>query len=171
VGETEFNFDSGEEQFLNPKKANISHSDDSWMPNKAKSHYHEQRLAQSKWSFRLSFWGSIVGFAVIIISAVFMEAKTIGVLSGAIIEAVSALFYKLSDKSNEKISEFFETLMHDTNIDRSVKLASEIKNKEIKDELLVKLSLHLAGIDEEHICKKSREICTEIDKKEEKNTL
>lgn len=30
---------------------------DTWIPEKAKKNYHEQRLNQSKWAFRLSFLG------------------------------------------------------------------------------------------------------------------
>lgn len=56
-----FNLDSS--SLLNDKeiKAEFKFKDD-WIPDKAKKGYHEQRLSQSKWAFRLSFWGSIVGF-------------------------------------------------------------------------------------------------------------
>lgn len=132
---------------------------------KLKVNYHEQRLSQSKWAFRLSLGGSIVGFLVIIIS-VFLgiftgDSQWSGIVSGTIVEAVSALFYTLSNKVNEKISEFFEELTKDSNIKDSIGLIEQVKNDDIRDELVVKMSLHLSGIDEEKICKKTREICNE----------
>ena len=81
-----------------------------WTTSETKNDYHQQRLGQSKWAFRLSFWGSIAGFALIVIGVVLgiksnnMEWPEI--VSGISLEAVSALFYKMSNKANEKISEF-----------------------------------------------------------------
>lgn len=138
---------------------------DTWIPEKAKKNYHEQRLNQSKWAFRLSFWASIVGFFVIIISLnTSLETGNVqwsGIVSGTVIEAVSALFYTLSNKANEKISEFFKELTKDSNVKDSLKLIDKVKNDNVRDELLVKISLHLSGVDEEKICKKTKEICNE----------
>ena len=60
-----FNLDSS--SLLNDKeiRSEFKFKDD-WIPDKAKKGYHEQRLSQSKWAFRLSFWGSIIGFLVIV---------------------------------------------------------------------------------------------------------
>lgn len=134
-----------------------------WPITKTKQDYHEQRLGQSKWAFRLSFWGSIAGFLLIVIGIVVgiksnnMEWPEI--ISGISLEAVSALFYKMSNKANEKISEFFMELTKDENIENAISLSNEIQDVKMKDELKVKLSLHLSGIDEERICKYTKEIC------------
>lgn len=40
-------------------------------------------------------------------------------------------------------------------------LVDKIQNQDIKDEVVTKLSLYLAGIDEERICKYIRETCEE----------
>lgn len=82
-----------------------------------------------------------------------------GIVSGVVIEAVSALFYTLSNNANEKISEFFEELTKDSNVKEALKLSDDIDNTEIKDQLKVKLALHLVGINEEKICKNTNEIC------------
>jgi hypothetical protein len=39
-------------------------------------------------------------------------------------------------------------------------MTKEISNSDVRDQLLVKLSLHLAGINEDKICKQTIEICT-----------
>lgn len=77
-----------------------------------------------------------------------------------IIEATSALFFTLSNKANEKISEFFDKLTLDSNTTHATRMTKEISNSDVRDQLLVKLSLHLAGINEDKICKQTIEICT-----------
>nr|DAJ57982.1 MAG TPA: hypothetical protein [Caudoviricetes sp.] len=132
-----------------------------------KKTYHDQRLSQSKWAFRLSFFGGIVGFLVIIFgvweSGASKQIEIASILAGIITEAVSALFYGLSNSANEKISEFFQKLTEDENVQRSIELAEKIQDDKIRDELIVKLSLHLSGIPDDKICKNVRETC---DKKE-----
>ncbi len=152
--------------FLHSKenKSQITIADDTWLPDKAKNNYHTQRLKQSKWAFWLSFWGAIAGFAVLIITTFIYIASdnpsAVGYISGIIIEATSALFFTLSNKANEKISEFFDKLTLDSNTTHAMHMTKEISNSDVRDQLLVKLSLHLAGINEDKICKQTIEICT-----------
>lgn len=135
-----------------------------WTTSKTKNDYHQQRLGQSKWAFRLSFWGSIAGFVLIVVGVVLgiksnnMEWPEI--VSGISLEAVSVLFYKMSNKANEKISEFFIELTKDENIKNAISLSDQVQDAKVKDELKVKLSLHLSGIDEERICKYTKEVCS-----------
>lgn len=130
---------------------------------KIKEDYHEQRLSQSKWAFRLSIFASILGFIVILMSICYgictESSQWPGIVSGIVIETVSVLFYNMSNQTNEKISEFFQELTKDSNVQDSLKLVSEIENSDIADELRVKLSLHLSGIDETKICKNTKDIC------------
>lgn len=148
------------------KKSQITIGDDTWIPDKAKNNYHTQRLKQSKWAFWLSFWGAITGFAVLIITTfiyIFSDnPSAVGYISGVIIEATSALFFTLSNKANEKISEFFDKLTLDSNTTHAMHMTKEISNPDVKDQLLVKLSLHLAGIDEDKICKQTIDIYSGI---------
>lgn len=145
------------------KKTTANTTEEPWVPDEAKKKYHNQRLDQSKWAFRLSFCGSIVGFLVLIWSIYrgieVGRPEWGGMISGGILEGVSVLFYTLSNKTNEKISEFFKELTKDSNVKDALKLADDIKDSEIKDQLKVKLALHLVGIDEERICKNMNEIC------------
>ena len=142
-------------------------SDKGSIPNETeqmKKEYHKQRLWQSKMAFGLSFGGSIAGFIVIIISVVYgmytNNNQWPGIVSGIVVEAVSALFYTLSNKANEKISEFFKGLTEDSKIKNALELAREIEGADtVKNQLYVKLSLHLSGLDEEKICKSTFESC------------
>lgn len=151
--------------FLHSEKneAQITIADDTWIPDKAKNNYHTQRLKQSNWAFWLSFWGAIAGFVVLIITTFIYicsdKPSAIGYISSIIIEAISVLFFTLSNKTNEKISEFFDKLTLDSNTTHAMHMTKEISNSDIRDQLLVKLSLHLAGINEDKICKQTIEIC------------
>ena len=144
-------------------KKKVASDNKEWIPDEAKRKYHEQRLGQSKWAFRLSLWGSIIGFGVIIYSTYIgikaSNPEWAGIIAGTIIEAVSALFYTLSNNTNKKISEFFEELTRDSNRKDAINLVKDVSDVHIKDELLVKLSLHLSGIDDEKICKNTKVIC------------
>lgn len=132
--------------------------------DRIKKTYHDQRIGQSKWAFRLSIWGGMLGFFIIVCSlwrgGQNGNYQWIGVTSGGIIEAVSALFYTLSTRANEKISEFFSELTKDANVHAALDLADKIEDSKIRDELRVKLALYLAGIEEDKICKNTNEICS-----------
>jgi hypothetical protein len=128
-----------------------------------KDSYHDQRLSQSKWAFRLCFFGNIAGFAVIIWSiwhgVQSGDTQWPGIVSGIVIEATAALFYNISNKANEKISEFFIELTKDGNIEEAINLINRVKDDDVRDQLCVKLSLHLSGISEEKICKDFKDVC------------
>lgn len=149
------------------REGNFVLSDKGSIPNETeqmKKEYHKQRLWQSKMAFWLSFSGSIGGFAVIVGSVIYGMATNNnqwpGIVSGVVVEAVSALFYTLSNKANEKISEFFKELTEDSKIKNALELAREMEEgNTVKNQLYVKLSLHLSGLDEEKICKNTLESC------------
>lgn len=124
-----------------------------------KENYHKQRLDQSKWAFWLSFYGGIAGFIIIVISLMLNENEWPGVVAGGIIEAVSALFYQLSNNANKNVTEFFDKLTVDSNTTQAISLIEKISNDDTKDELVVKVALHLVGISEDKICNKVRSVC------------
>lgn len=70
-------------------------------------------------------------------------------------------FYTISNSANDKIIKFFAELTKDANRKDALDLVDKIQNQDIKDEVVTKLSLYLAGIDEERICKYIRETCEE----------
>lgn len=117
--------------------------------------YHAQGLGQS----RISFWFSLIfaacGFAVIVVSILTVDKDKslltqpnaiISLISGTIIDAVSALFFVQSNKSRELMSTFFEKLRTDRKIEESLKLADSITDENLRSKLKLILSLHFAEI-------------------------
>jgi hypothetical protein len=117
--------------------------------------YHAQGLGQS----RISFWFSLIfaacGFAVIALSILNVDndksfftqpSSIISLISGTIIDAVSALFFVQSNKSRELMSTFFEKLRADRKIEESLKLADSITDEKLRSKLKMILSLHFAEI-------------------------
>lgn len=130
---------------------------------RTKQEYHTQRLQQSRWAFYFSIASCIVGFGVIIFGvgwSVFTKnVEWIIFISGTIVDAIAALFLYLNNKANDKISEFFRELMFDSSKKDAQNLVQKIENREIRDELIVKLALHLSGVDDKKIFKNIKEIC------------
>ncbi|MBK3733090.1 hypothetical protein GAY29_08190 [Azospirillum brasilense] len=123
--------------------------------------YHAQGISQSKISFAFSLVFAAVGF-ILIASAVIIflfqnnghEASladaakpAFALVSGTIIDAVSALFFVQSNKSRQLMTEFFDKLRIDRKLDESLKLASEIEDWEVKARLKSLLSLNFASIE------------------------
>ena len=130
---------------------------------KAKQNYHSQGLKQAQIGFYFGLVGSFIGFVVIILALIFAEDKIWGAISGIVIEAVSFLVVSISDKAIDRMGKFFQHLGDDSNKIKAIDLSKEIKNVDIRDELSVKLALFLAGINEEKICKHTKEVCEKVD--------
>lgn len=158
-----FTIEQSSEQSTQKIKPEFFIANDGWIPDNAKQDYHDQRLAQSKWAFRLSFWGCLFGGIVIIMgmckSISSGNVEWIFIISGTVLDAVAALFFYLNNKVNDKISEFFKELTVDSNKRDAQDLIQKIENNDTRDEVIVKLALHLSGIDDEKICKYTKEIC------------
>jgi hypothetical protein len=117
--------------------------------------YHSQGLSQSRVSFWFSLIFAALGFAVIVIAILaankdksFWEQSNsiISLLSGTIIDAVSALFFVQSNRSRELMANFFEKLRADRKIEESLKLCDEIPDDYLRSKLKLVLSLHFAEI-------------------------
>ncbi len=117
--------------------------------------YHSQGLSQA----RISFWFSLIfaalGFAVIVIAILTVDKEKsfwtqsnsiISIISGTIIDSVSALFFVQSNKSRELMANFFEKLRADRKIEESLKLCDEIPDEFLRSKLKLVLSLHFAEI-------------------------
>ncbi|EJG01417.1 TRADD-N-associated membrane domain-containing protein [Flavobacterium sp. F52] len=117
--------------------------------------YHSQGLFQS----RISFWFSLIfatlGFAIIAFAILSTDnSKTfwsqsnsiISLISGTIIDSVSALFFVQSNKSRELMANFFDKLRTDRKIEESLKLCDEIPDEYLRSKLKLILSLHFAEI-------------------------
>lgn len=130
----------------------------------AKERYHNQGLKQAKIGFWFGIIGASIGLIVIIGALCFSEDKLWGSISGTVIEGVSLLIFRISDNAIARMGQFFDILSKDNDKMRAIDLTNSIKNENIKDELSVKLALHLVGINEEKICKNTKEVCITIDK-------
>jgi hypothetical protein len=148
----------------NKKKPNIALANNEKKLNLyAKQSYHIQGLNQAEWGFWMSIVGAISGFIIIVVSLFIpktMEnSASLTLTAGSIIEIVSLLFFTISNKASERVSNSFDKLRLDSNIVNSIELAKSIENSDVKDEVKVKLSLYLAGVKEEHICNHIKTTC------------
>jgi len=125
------------------------------------SSYYTQTLAQSKISFWFSLIFASLGFTLIIVAVVLhsissLDKTIITIVSGVIIDAISALFFVQSNNAQKAVGVFFEKLRKDKQIYDAKKLADTIDNHELKDRLKAELSLQLLGI------ANSKEVTTKI---------
>lgn len=113
--------------------------------------YYSQILSQSKISFWFSLVFASLGFAVIVLAAVFHKPETVGVtvtqvIAGVVMDAVSSLFFIQSRRAHEAMASFFEKLRKDRLHAESRRLCDEVSDARIKDALRVELILHYAEI-------------------------
>lgn len=145
----------------NNDKNNFEIAQDDKMTMKTNNAYHEQGLAQAKISFYYSLVGGAVGFIILIASVFYLKEKQsyVGIISGIIIDAVSAIFFNIANNASKARTAYFDKLRDDTKHKDALVLCQSIEDAKIKDNLRVKLSLYFAGIDESKICQKTNETC------------
>ncbi|WP_343694774.1 hypothetical protein [Flavobacterium sp.] len=117
--------------------------------------YHSQGLAQSKISFWFSLVFAAIGFCIIVISllavkpdvSIMQQGKAfITLISGTIIDAVSALFFVQSNRARQLMTDFFDKLRNDRKFEESLKLADQIPDNHLKSKVKILLSLNFADI-------------------------
>jgi hypothetical protein len=119
---------------------------------KALSDYYNQALRQAKVSFWFSLLFASIGFGVILLAfATYDKSDLTGALikvsSGAIIDAISALFFVQSNNAQRAMGEFFEKLRLDRLNVEARQLISEIENEAMRDQLRGQMVLKYSGID------------------------
>ena len=119
--------------------------------------YHARSLSQSQISFYFSLGAATAGFVFIIIAAVTVGLggrDQVGVavvqgLCGVVIEAVAALFFKMSNESRQLLVDFFDKLRADEQSKGAVEITREMPlDSPTRDRLLAALALRFAGADE-----------------------
>jgi hypothetical protein len=104
---------------------------------------------------RISFWFSILfasaGFVIIIISAFLyagnnLASTVISLVSGTVIDAVSALFFVQSRNARQNLNNFFQRLREDNQYSEARSICDSIESSEARDALKIKLALKLSGI-------------------------
>jgi hypothetical protein len=117
--------------------------------------YHAQGLVQSKISFWFSLIFASIGFAVIIIAIFNMDRNAqfaqqgqtfITLISGTIIEAVSALFFVQSNRARRLMAEFFDKLRIDRKLEESLRLATQIPDEILQSRLKIILALSFVEV-------------------------
>jgi hypothetical protein len=111
--------------------------------------YHQQSISQS----RISFWFSLVlatlGFAIIATSVFTYSDKAgyLGIVAGAIVDAVAALFFHQTNRARALMADFFDRLRADRKLEESLKLCDATSDSVLQDALRMRLALHFSGID------------------------
>lgn len=119
---------------------------------KALANYYNQALGRANISFWFSLVFASIGFGVIIF-ALFSHnpedsfGTIIKVMSGTVIDAVSALFFAQSTSAQKSMSEFFEKLRLDRLNAEARDMIAEIEDAERRDQLRAQLILKYSGID------------------------
>jgi len=118
--------------------------------------YHSQGgLSQLKISFWFSLIFASIGFAVIINEilsiqkdvAVWNQGKAfISLISGTIIDAISALFFVQSNKARQLMIDFFDNLRTDRKFEESLKLSEQIPDVNLKSKIKILLALNFAEV-------------------------
>ena len=110
--------------------------------------YHTQGLSQS----RVSFWFSLVlataGFVVITIAATGLfssstEGSAVGLVSGAITEALSALFFAQSNRARKLMQDFFADLRDDQRREDALSLVGRIEDGGLRAAAQAAIALQL----------------------------
>lgn len=119
---------------------------------KALSNYYNQALSRANISFWFSLIFASIGFGVIIFAFITHESgnvvdTAIKVVSGTVIDAVSALFFVQTNNAQKSMSEFFEKLRLDRLNVEARELIGEIEDPERRDQLRAQLVIKYAGIE------------------------
>lgn len=118
--------------------------------------YHAQGIAQSKISFWFSLVFAAIGFGVIVMGLLTLQAdkefskqagSLVTMLAGTIIDAVSALFFVQSNKARQLMSEFFDKLRIDRKLEESLRLCGEIQHSTVmRDRVRALIALNFSDV-------------------------
>ena len=113
--------------------------------------HHSQALSQSKIQFWFSLIAAVVGFIFIIIMVCVASTNVwyeyiVRILPGAIIEAVSVLFFSQSRETRERASDFLNRLREDKQYEKGIAIAESISDEKLKSTLKAEIALRLCGI-------------------------
>ncbi|MGO6758812.1 hypothetical protein ACCS42_17185 [Rhizobium ruizarguesonis] len=130
----------------------IETADDKPFEITALANYYNQALSRANVSFWFSLIFAAIGFGVIIFAFVtHNSADAIGtaikVVSGTVIDAVSALFFVQTQNAQKSMSDFFEKLRLDRLNAEAREMIGEIENEERRDQLRAQLVIKYSGIE------------------------
>jgi hypothetical protein len=114
--------------------------------------YHATSLAQSRFSFWFSIIAAALGFVVILAGASALlfggdlNSAILGVVSGTIIDAVAALFFRQSNEARRLMTDFFDKLRLDRQFNESLRLCEAIPDLEMQSRIKAQMCLFFAGL-------------------------
>ncbi len=113
--------------------------------------HHSQALSQSKIQFWFSLIAAVIGFIFIIVMVCLASSNAwyetlIRFLPGAIIEAVSVLFFSQSRETRERSSDFLNRLREDRQYEKGISIAESISDERLRSTLKAEIALRLCGI-------------------------
>jgi hypothetical protein len=114
--------------------------------------YYALSLGQAKTSFWFSLVFAAIGFVIIVGSGVLytqgaIVAASIKLISGLIVDAVSALFFVQSQRAQVSMFTFFEKLRSDRQYAEARKICDELNDNSMRDHLKAILVLQYTGLD------------------------
>jgi hypothetical protein len=113
--------------------------------------HHKQALLQATVQFWISIFAAFFGF-VFIVAVILLSPSTewyeglINAIPGIVIEAVSVLFFTQSKETRQQSSDFLNRLRQDRLYEKSIAIANEIQDEQLKAKLKAEIALHLCGI-------------------------
>jgi hypothetical protein len=134
--------------------------------------YHHNGLSQSQISFWFSIGAASIGFLVIVVGVISifsgsqLTTSVVSIGSGAVIDAVAALFFTQSNQARRLMTEFFDKLRTDRQFNESLRLCDAIQDEHTRAGLQVQLSLFFAGLrpDKEEVVRVSGSDATAVPK-------
>lgn len=114
--------------------------------------HHRQALLQATVQFWISIVAAFFGFIFIVIVILIRQNSVwyeclINAIPGIIIEAISVLFFTQSKETRQQSSDFLNRLRQDRLYEKSIAIANEIQDEQLKAKLKAEIALHLCGID------------------------
>jgi hypothetical protein len=111
--------------------------------------YHDQSLRQSTYSFWFSLIFAAAGFSLITVAVLQTDTDvtaktTLSMISGVVIESVSALFFVQSNKARQLMITFFDKLRADRKLEEALRMASDLPDQVLRSRLQVVLALNFA---------------------------
>jgi len=118
----------------------------------ALANYYNQALRRASLAFVFSLLFASIGFGVIVFAFVThnssdLAGTVVKVTSGAIIEAVSSLFFVQATNAQKNMGDFFEKLRLDRLNAEAREMIGEIEAVGMRDQLRAQLILKYSGID------------------------
>lgn len=124
--------------------------------------HHSQALSQSKIQFWFSLIAAVIGFFFIIIMVCLASTNQwyeylVRILPGAIIEAVSVLFFSQSRETRERSSDFLNRLREDKQYEKGIAFAESISDEKLKSTLKAEIAMRLCGITDINLFENQKE--------------